>query len=320
MVEFIDMYRNNKLDGGPRWGVEPICKVLTEEAGITISPSGYYDFKGRPLSRRALRDKELQAVILGIWDDNYCCWGAKKVWRELHRRGIDAARCTVERLMGEIGIYGAVRGKVKHTTIAGKNAKRAEDLVKRVFWAPCPNLIWVADFTYVSTWEGWCYTAFVTDVFARRIIGWAVSSRMNQQLVASAFKMAVYARKNEGSGDFSSLTCHHDAGSQYTSDDFVALLALHGVKDSVGSVGDAYDNALAENLHGSYKTELIKNPAMGRPWKSLEQLELATARWVYWHNNKNITEYNNWHTPAEMEDKYYTSGIDAHKNVSKASA
>ena len=263
--------------------------------------------------KKELRDNTLKGLILDIWEENYCCWGAQKVWHALLRAGEQVARCTVERLMRQLGIRGRCRSKVKRTTIAGKNAKDAEDLVRRNFWARKPNTLWVADFTYVSTWEGWCYTAFVTDVFARRIIGWAVSSRMNKALVADAFKMAVYFRASEGKDDFSDLIHHNDKGSQYTADDFVSLFALHGIRASIGSVGDSYDNALAESMNGSYKTELIHNPAMSGPWRSLEQLELATARWVHWHNNSNITEYNDWHTPIEIEDMIYTTGEDARR-------
>jgi putative transposase len=307
------MFKGHKEGGGLMWRVEPMCDVLTKQCGINISTSGYWAYKKRGPSARELCDTRLKELILEVWEENYCCWGAMKVWRALLRAGEQVARCTVERLMRELGIRGRCRGKACRTTIAGKDAKRAEDLVKRDFWAPRPNVLWVADFTYVSTWEGWCYTALVIDVFARRIVGWAVSARMNKALVASAFKLAVYTRTNDGHDDFSDLAHHNDAGSQYTADDFVSLLALHGVKASIGSVGDSYDNALAESLNGSYKTELIYNPAMGYPWKSLEQLRLATARWVYWHNNSNITEYNNWHTPIEIEEMLYTTGEDARK-------
>jgi putative transposase len=205
-----------------------------------------------------------------------------------------------------------VRGKVKRTTIAGKNTRSAEDLVRRNFFASVPNRLWVADFTSISTWQGWCYTAFVTDVFARNILGWAVSAQMNEKLVADAFRMAVYTRHREGRDDFSDLIHHNDKGSQYTADDFFELLALHDIKASIGTVGDSYDNALAETMNGGYKTELIYNPVKG-PWKSLEQLQIETAKWVYWHNSANITEYNSWMTPAECEEMLYTTGKDGRK-------
>jgi putative transposase len=221
--------------------------------------------------------------------------------------------------MKDLCIRGLSRTKTKRTTIAKDNAKNAEDLVNRNFFAPRPNRLWVADFTYVSTWEGWCYTAFVTDVFARRIIGWAVSVRMNKKLVADAFKMAVFTRSSKGHTDMYDLIHHHDKGAQYTADDFFELLALHGIRASIGSVGDSYDNALAESINGSYKTELIHNPVKG-PWKSLEQLEIETARWVYWHNTDNISEYNNWKSPAEIEEMLYTTGEDGRKCSQKRKA
>ncbi len=294
------------------WRVEPICAVLTKQYGVKISPSGYYAFKNRPLSHRAKRDEELKVLIKTIWEDNYCCWGVKKVWRSLLNKNEDVARCTVQRLMKEMGLRGLVRGKSKHTTIAGGNARRPEDLVKRSFSANTPNKLWVADFTYISTWEGWCYTAFVTDAFARRIIGWSVSSRMNEALITSAFRKAAWTRNQEGSTNLSGVIHHNDKGSQYTADGFNELLALHGIRASIGSVGDSYDNALAETMFGDYKCTLIHNPVKG-PWKSLEQLETETARWVHWHNNSNITEYNNWKTPIEIEEMLYTTGEDARK-------
>ena len=294
------------------WHVEPICEVLTNHYGVKISSSGFYAFKNRSTSLRSQRDKHLKVLIDKIWKENYCCWGAKKVWRSLLNKGEPVARCTVERLMKEMGLRGLVRGKVKKTTIAGDSAKRPEDLVKRSFSARAPNKLWVADFTYISTWEGWCYTAFVTDVFARRIIGWAVSSRMNEALITAAFRKAAWTRHHEGNDNLSGLIHHNDCGSQYTADGFYELLALHGIRASIGSVGDSYDNALAETMFGDYKCTLIYNPTKG-PWKSKEQLEEETARWVHWHNNSNITEFNNWKTPMEIEEMLYTTGEDGRK-------
>jgi putative transposase len=307
------MFKDYREKNGLLWRVGPICTVLSKQYGVNISRSGYYGSKKRPQSARDIRDEHLKEKILELWDANYSCWGAKKTWHELDRQDILAARCTVERLMRSLGLRGVLIAKVKRTTIASKNARNAEDLIKRNFWAQIPNKTWVADFTYVSTWEGWCYTAFVTDVFARRIIGWSVSSRMNEKLVADAFKMAVFTRQNEGRADFSDLTHHNDKGSQYTADRFFELLALHGIKASIGSVGDSYDNALAESINGGYKAELIRNPNKKIVWRSLEQLKLETARWVHWHNTGNITEYNDWHTPVEIEEMLYTDGIDARK-------
>lgn len=305
-------FRNYREDTGLMWHVEPICEVLTNHYGVKISSSGFYAFKNRSTSLRSQRDKHLKVLIDKIWKENYCCWGAKKVWRSLLNKGEPVASCTVERLMKEMGLRGLVRGKVKKTTIAGDSAKRPEALVKRSFSAREPNKLWVADFTYISTWEGWCYTAFVTDVFARRIIGWAVSSRMNEALITAAFRKAAWTRHHEGNDNLSGLIHHNDCGSQYTADGFYELLALHGIRASIGSVGDSYDNALAETMFGDYKCTLIYNPTK-RPWKSKEQLEEETARWVHWHNNSNITEFNNWKTPMEIEEMLYTTGEDGRK-------
>ena len=304
------MFKGYREDNGLLWRVEPICRVLNAEYGVSISTSGYYDFKNRKPSARAIRDERLKEAIQKIHEENYSCYGVRKVWRKLLKDGWDVARCTVERLMRKLGVRGISRNKVKRTTIAGKNAVSAEDLVKRVFFAPAPNRLWVADFTYVSTWEGWCYSAFVTDVFARRLLGWGCSSRMNEKLVSGAFKMAVFARAREGHDAFDDLVHHNDKGRQYTACDFTELLALHGVRISIGSVGDSYDNALAETIIGAYKAELIWNKG---PWKSLEQLTLETARWVNWHNKEYICEYNNWNTPLEIEEMWYSDGIDARK-------
>jgi len=313
------MYRDHRENAGLLWRVEPICKVLTEEYGVKVSPSGYYAYKSRRPSCREENDERLKARILKIWEDNYSCWGAEKVWRALLKEGEMVARCTVERLMRGLCIKGLVRGKAKRTTIAGTDAKDAEDLVRRNFFAVSPNRIWVADFTYVSTWEGWCYTALVTDVFARRIVGWAVSSRMNGKLVTGAFKMAVWTRYREGRDDLTDLIHHNDKGKQYTAEGFFELLALHGIRASIGTVGDSYDNALAETMFGGYKCTLIHNPIKG-PWKNREQLEVETARWVHWHNTANITEYNNWKTPLEVEELLYTTGEDGRKCPLKGKA
>lgn len=292
------------------WRVEPICRVLTKEVGIKISPSGYYAFKKRQPSAREVRDQELKDKITTIFEENFFCYGVLKMYHALLNDGEDVGRERVRRLMRELGLRGAVRGKVKRTTIAGDKVISAEDLVRRNFWASAPNKLWVADFTYVSTWEGWCYVAFIIDVFARRIVGYDVSTRMTEAMVTRAFKMAVFTRMSEGHGDFGDLKHHNDKGSQYTADGFVELLALHGIRASIGTVGDSYDNALAESMNGSYKTELIKN--MG-PWKSYEELNAATAEWVYWHNNHCITEHNNYKPAAYIEEKWYSEEVDLRK-------
>jgi putative transposase len=289
------------------WRVEPICHVLSAEYGVQISVSGYYAFKKRAKSARQLRDEYLCGKIVRIFEENYSCYGLRKVWRSLQNEGERVARCTVERLMKRLGLRGAVRGKVKRTTIACDKAACADDLVKRDFTASAPNTLWVADFTYVSTWTGWCYIALILDVFARRIVGYCVSPRMDKNMVAAAFKMGVFTRVNEGAADFSALIHHNDKGSQYTADDFIELLALHGVRASIGSVGDSFDNALAESINGTYKTELIKRFG---PWKDNRHLNLETARWVHWYNTKRISQRNNFKTPIEIERLWYSEGLD----------
>jgi putative transposase len=293
------------------WRVEPICDTLTKHYGVSVSPSSYYDFKRRPPSERAIRDARLKERIVVIYEGNYRCYGVRKIWHSLLNEGESVARCTVERLMRELELKGAVRGKVKRTTIAGAGAASITDLVKRDFSASAPNRLWVADFTYVSTWEGWCYTAFVTDVFARRLLGYCVSTQMNKQMVAAAYKMAIHTRAYEGNDDFFRLIHHNDKGSQYTADDFAELLSSHGVRLSIGSVGDSYDNALAESLNGAYKTELVKR--LG-PWKNYPQLNKATAEWVHWFNGKRISEHNGYHSPKEVEEAWYNLGVDIRKS------
>ena len=289
------------------WRVEPLCKALTDEYGVSISVSGYYAFKGRSKSARQKQDELLCQKIEHIFQGNYQCYGARKIWKALLNQGESVARCTVEHLMKRLGLRGAIRGKVKRTTIASDQAVYAADLVKRNFNATVPNSLWVADFTYVSTWEGWCYVALVSDVFARHIVGYSVSTCMNRQMVALAFKRAVFTRANEGHASFLGLIHHNDKGSQYTSDNFVELLALYGVKASIGTVGDSFDNALAESINGTLKTELIKKFG---PWKDAGHLNLETARWIHWYNNKRISKRNNYKSPIEIERLWYTKGVD----------
>jgi putative transposase len=212
--------------------------------------------------------------------------------------------------MKRLGLRGAVRGKVKRTTVAGKHANFAEDLVKRKFDAPKPDRLWVADFTYVPTRTGWCYTAFIIDAFARSIVGYNVSTRMDKNMVASAFRMALYMRARLGRDDMRNLIHHNDKGSQYTADDFIALLTRFGVRASVGSVGDSFDNALAETVNGAYKAELVNKYA---PWDGYERLNLETAKWVYWYNNTRISERNGYKTPQQVEDAWYSTGMDIRK-------
>ena len=234
-----------------------------------------------------------------VWNANMQVYGADKVWRQLGREGHSVARCTVERLMRRQGLQGVRRGKVVRTTISDNKAPCPLDRVNRQFCAERPNQLWVSDFTYVSTWQGWLYVAFVVDVFARRIVGWRVSSSMRTDFVLDALEQALYARQPECD---SRLIHHSDRGSQYVSIRYSERLAEAGVEPSVGSKGDSYDNALAETINGLYKAELIHRRA---PWKTKEAVELATLEWVAWFNNHRLLEPIGYIPPAEAEANYY---------------
>ena len=280
------------------FGVEPICKVLQ------IAPSGYRRHaacRREPERRcaRIQRDALLVPAIVRVWEENMQVYGADKVWRQLGREGMDVARCTVERLMRRLGLRGVVRGKVVRTTISDGTTVCPLDKVNRQFHAERPNALWVADFTYVSTWQGWLYVAFVVDVFARRIVGWRVSTSMRTDFVLDALEQALYARQPDPD---SSLVHHSDRGSQYVSIRYSERLAQAGIEPSVGSRGDSYDNALAETLNGLYKTELIHRRA---PWKTREAVELATLEWVAWFNTRRLLEPIGYIPPAEAEANYY---------------
>ncbi len=279
-------------------GVEPICGVLQ------IAPSAYRRHAARSrnqalLSPRAQRDMTLIPVVEQVWNANLQVYGADKVWKQMNREGIEVARCTVERLMRRLGLRGVKRGKVVRTTISDNKAPCPLDKVNRQFRADRPNQLWVSDFTYVSTWQGWLYVAFVVDVFARRIVGWRVSSSMTTDFVLDALEQALYARQPERD---SSLVHHSDRGSQYVSIRYSERLAEAGVEPSVGSKGDSYDNALAETINGLYKAELIHRRA---PWKTKEAVELATLEWVSWFNNHRLLEPIGYIPPAEAEANYY---------------
>jgi transposase InsO family protein len=248
---------------------------------------------------RAQRDDVLASEIERVWRANMQVYGADKVWRQLAREGTVAARCTVERLMKRLGLRGVMRGKVVRTTVSDGKAPCPLDRVNRQFRAERPNQLWVSDFTYVSTWQGWQYVAFVIDVFARRIVGWRVSSSMRTDFVLDALEQALYARQPERDR---SLVIHSDRGSQYVSIRYTERLAEAGVEPSVGSKGDSYDNALAETINGLYKAELIHRRA---PWKTKESLELATLEWVSWFNNHRLLEPIGYIPPAEAEANYY---------------
>jgi putative transposase len=277
-------------------GVESICRVLQ------FAPSAYYERKrqsAQPESRSPRRkmDEALRTAIRRVWEDNFRVYGARKVWRQLRREGFDVARCTIARLMREMGLQGVIRGRTKRTTIPADRESRPLDLVQRRFRADRPNQLWVADFTYVATWPGFVYVAFVIDVFSRMIVGWRVSSSMTADLTLDALEQALWARKVKGN-----LIHHSDKGSQYLSIRYTERLAEVGIAASVGSAGDAYDNAMAETINGLYKAEVIWRQG---PWRSREAVEHATLSWVHWFNTKRLLEPIGNIPPAEFEKSYY---------------
>jgi putative transposase len=300
IVRFIDEHKDFRSGGGLRWGVESICAVLAEH-GLRIAPSTYYDTVRRRPSRSEIRDEGLKPQIRRVHEQNFGVYGARKVWLQLNRDGIPVARCTVERLMTEMGLVGARRGMVKRTTVADPAAERARDLALRNFRPPAPDRLWVADMTYVSTWSGWVYVAFVTDAYARRILGWRAGSTMTTQLVLDALEQAIWTR-GRAAADVKGVVAHSDRGAQYTSIRYSERLGQAGIAASVGSKGDSFDNALAETVNGLYKTELIKPRG---PWRTLEQVEFATAEWVDWFNFRRLYEYCGDVPPTELEQAFY---------------
>jgi putative transposase len=290
MVDFIDEHRSV-------YGVEPICRVLP------IAPATYYQHrcwqrKPETRSARAQRDDQLRTEIRRVWDENFAVYGAEKVWRQLRREQVDVARCTVERLMQDLGLRGAVRGRAfKVTTVADDTGRRPADLVARDFTATRPNQLWVADLTYVATWVGFVYVAFIIDVFSRAIVGWRVSNSLRSDLALDALEQALHARPHTDA-----LVHHSDRGVQYLSIRYTERLAAAGIERSVGSVGDAYDNALAETVNGLYKTEVIRRRG---PWRNLDAVEYATLEWVEWYNNRRLLEPLGYVPPAEYEEAYH---------------
>ena len=297
MIAFIDDHRG-------AYGVEPICKVLP------IAPSTYHADAARrrnagKLSRRAKRDLALKPEIARVFAENFEVYGVRKVWRQLGRQGISVARCTVERLMRSMGLQGVVRGKPVRTTISDKAAPCPQDRVNRQFHAPAPNVLWLSDFTYVATWPGFVYVAFVIDAFARRIVGWQVSRTAHASFVLDALEQALHERRPIHRGG---LVHHSDRGSQYVSIRYTERLAEAGIEPSVGSVGDSYDNALAETINGLYKAEVIHRRG---PWRSFEAVEFATLEWVDWFNNRRLLEPIGNIPPAEAEARFYAAMADA---------
>jgi putative transposase len=275
-----------------RFGVEPICRVLG------VATSTYYARKARPPSALRVRDVQLKVEIRRVFDANYRVYGARKIWRQLQREGIQVARCTVERLMGELGLAGAVRGRPKRTTIPAEPAgPRPADLVQRRFSAPAPNRLWVADLTYVRTWSGFIYAAVVIDAFSRRIVGWQLATHLRTDLALDALEMAIWQRQAAGA-ELDGLVHHSDRGVQYLAIRYTDRLADAGAVTSVGSRGDSYDNALAETTIGLYKTELVRRRG---PWRGIDDLELATLEWVDWYNHRRLHSACDNRPPAEYE-------------------
>jgi putative transposase len=293
MIAFIDDHRR-------AYGVEPICKLLP------IAPSTYHAHLAKradpsKLSERARRDLALKVAIRRVFAENFEVYGVRKVWLQLNREGIAVARCTIARLMRTMGLHGVIRGKPVRTTIQDKASPCPLDRVNRQFKAPAPNRLWVSDFTYVSTWGGMVYVAFVIDTYARRIVGWRVSRTAHATFVLDALEQALHERRPIHGGG---LVHHSDRGSQYVSIKYTERLAEAGIEPSVGSVGDSYDNALAETINGLYKAEVIHRRG---PWRSFEAVEFATLEWVDWFNHRRLLEPIGNIPPAEAEARYYAS-------------
>jgi len=275
-----------------RFGVEPICRVLQ------VAPSSYYDARRRRPSARRLRDETLKPLLQRVHAQHFGVYGVRKLWHQLRREETPVARCTVARLMRDLGLRGIVRGHRQRTTIPDETAPRPADLVKRDFHPPAPNRLWVADLTYVRTWSGFAYAAFIIDAFSRYIVGWHVSRSLRADLVLTALEQALWARE----GPFDRLVHHSDRGVQYLSIRYTERLTEAGIASSVGSRGDSYDNALAESVHGLYKAELVSRQG---PWRGSEGLELATLEWVDWFNNRRLFGALGYIPPAEFEASWY---------------
>ena len=290
MVTFIDSHR-------AQYGVEPICQVLP------IAPSTYYAHKARQVDPgrrppRVCRDAVLRDEIQRIWDAHFQVYGARKVWRQLQREGQRVARCTIERLMRQMELVGVTRRpRPQITTRVDPTLAQPADLVERNFTAQQPNQLWVADLTYVATWTGFVYVAFVVDAFSRMIVGWCASTTLCSDLALDALEQALYARP-----DRDHLVHHSDRGSQYLSIHYTDRLAQAGIEPSVGRVGDSYDNALAEAIIGLFKTEVIRRCG---PWRHVEHVEFATLEWVDWFNNRRLLESIGYIPPVEFEQRYY---------------
>jgi putative transposase len=294
MVQFVDENRDE-------FGVEPICDTLQ------VAPSTYYDNKKRVPSARALRDAVMMPILLALFEANYSVYGVRTLWVAAKRAGHDIGRDQVGRLMQQLGIQGVSRHRRIRTTRPDEKATRPPDLVDRDFSADAPNQLWVTDLTYVPTWSGVGYVCFIIDAFSRRIVGWRVASNMATAMVLDALEMARWARGTRLQG----LVAHSDAGSQYTSIRYGERLDEIGAVPSIGSVGDSYDNALAESVNSLYKAELIYGPNQG-PWETIEDVELATLGWIHWYNTQRIHGYIGDIPPAEYEDTYHAERSGKH--------
>jgi len=287
---------------GRKLGVEPICSALSK-AGLPVAPSTYYAARSRVPSARAERDAVMTPIVRQLWQDNYRVYGARKVWKAARRAGHDVGRDQVARLMRAAGIEGVRRTKRVRTTKADPRAPRHPDLVGRDFTATAPNQLWVTDLTYVPTWAGVAYVCFIIDAYSRTIVGWRVAAHMRTTLVLDGIEMARSSRGTQLQG----LRCHSDAGSQFTSIRYGERLAEIGAVPSIGTIGDSYDNALAETVNGYFKAELIRGPARSAPWKTVDDVELATLSWVHWHNTSRLHGYLGDVPPAEFEQTFYAA-------------
>ncbi|WP_282838267.1 IS3 family transposase, partial [Microbacterium flavum] len=294
VVAFIDVNKNDVVEGRPL-GVEPICSLLQ------VAPSTYYAAKDRAPSARAVSDAVLISELVTLWNANYCVYGVRKLWKTARRAGIDIGRDQTGRLMRAAGIEGATRSKRVKTTRPDPAAPRHPDLVNREFTATAPNRLWVTDLTFVPTWAGVAYVCFIIDAFSRMVVGWRCASHMRTEMVLDAIEMARWGRGTH----HDDLRCHSDAGSQFTSIRYGERLAEIGATPSIGTVGDSFDNALAETVNGYYKTELVRGPARPGPWRTVEDLELATLGWVHWHNTERLHGYLGDVPPAEFEETFY---------------
>lgn len=308
MIRFIDEHKDQR-SGTLRWGIEPIATTLG------IAPSTYHAAKARPPSARALRDAELRPKILRVWEQNLAVYGADKVWDQLNKDGTTVARCTVERLMADMGLQGCRRGRVwVRTTEGDDRLDRPADLVERQFRAPAPNRLWVADLTYVKTHAGWVYVAFIIDVYSRMVVGWQASRSLRADLAIDALEMAVHNRRRAGA-DLDGLIHHSDRGVQYLCVRYSERLADNDIVASVGSKGDSFDNALVESFNGLYKWELIYPKG---PWRGLEDVEFATLEYVDWFNHRRlhgaITDGPGYTTPAAHEADHYRQPVPAHQS------